>query len=104
MPSKVDVEKIFNGLKYACSWISAILFVWLFCHLFIPSWGGPFPYRTRGPLAKEEYKQLGELDEWESVLDLPALEDKTASEALIQGDEIPPLEFGSPNSVTKEKE
>jgi hypothetical protein len=98
--TKFDVERLFSGFKFACVWISGILLVWLFCHLFIRSCGGPFPYRTRGPFAKEEFKQLGDLPQWESILTLPGLEGETTSERLIKGEDIPSLQFGNPDSAT----
>ena len=55
------VERFFLGT-------SILLMVFLCCHLFTRSCGGPFPERVRGPFAKQRYTQLGDLSQDERDL------------------------------------
>ncbi len=88
------IKRYFPTFKYTCSSISVILFIWLFCHLFIRSCGGPFPQRTRGPLARYEHYKLGDFHPWERFIQPDGKTGLTPTELLIQGKDIPPVEFG----------
>lgn len=90
------LKKYFPYVKYICGGVVVAMMVWLYFTLLVPDVGGPFPMRARGPLAKTEYYQLGELDAWESVIDDPAGDgdDRILAEVFLESDELPPLEFG----------
>ncbi|MGI6454144.1 MAG: hypothetical protein ACOX5R_00790 [bacterium] len=85
----------FHQLKYIFTGLSIVIGVGLFLQLFVEECGGPFPYRTRGPLANKAYYELGELPEWEDVIPLPNSPDNRA-ELLIQGKAIPPINYVPP--------
>lgn len=90
------MNKWFHNIKVVCSIIAILLFIWMNCKVWIPSFGGQFPYRVRGPLAKHEYYQLSEFEDWENFLQIPG-SDKTASELLIEAKPIPILELTRPD-------
>lgn len=87
-------SQVFFVLKYGCTGLSVVLMIWLFCTLFIRSCGGPFPQRTRGPLANYYYYKLAEFPDWEWVITQPGQE-LTTSEMLIQNMTVPSLQFGA---------
>jgi len=86
----------FHKIKYICGGISAILFIWLSCFLFIRSCGGPFPDRTRGPLAKYRYYQLSEFPEWENQILPDPVTGRNRVEDLIEKGTMNPIRFGDP--------
>ena len=88
----------FHLIKYVCGFVSAVLLVWLSCHLFIRGIGGPFPQRTRGPFANHKYYQLAEFESWEDFLNVPG-QDKTLAEMLIEDQAIPPLTYSKPDAL-----
>lgn len=94
-------RKIFDSLKYAFGAVGGLLLVWMCLHLFIREVGGPFPQRTRGPLANPEYTKLSEFEPWENFLRMEGT-GKTLSEMLIDGDAIPPLEFTKPDALPEQ--
>lgn len=91
------LKKTFPALPFYFGCIAVLLLVYIVGHLFFRSIGGPFPYRTRGPLAKQELYQLGEMPVWENAIRMTEL-GKTTSELLLEGQnsEMPPLQFGEP--------
>ncbi|MBI1389081.1 MAG: hypothetical protein GC154_11600 [bacterium] len=91
-----NIKRYFPWLPYASLTICSLIFVWLCLTLFTRTFGGPFPERTRGPLAKHDYYKLGEFDDWESIIDQPAGDGLQVSEALVESKPIPDLEFGTP--------
>lgn len=98
MQEQSPIKKIFPTIRVFCSFITILIMIWLASHLFIRSCGGPFPQRTRGPLAKQEFYELGILPEWERML-MPrdATTNKTYTEMMIEGKNLPPLEYDYPD-------
>lgn len=87
----------FHNVKYICGGLAILLFVWMNCKVWIPSFGGQFPYRVRGPLANHDYYKLSEFEDWENFLQVPG-SDKLASELLIEAQPIPVLELTRPDA------
>ncbi len=96
MASRSPIHWLFPKFKYVCSAASAVLLIWLFCHLFIRSCGGPFPQRTRGPFAKYEYYRLADFPDWENQIKPDPKTGKTRIEALIEQNIMDPVQFGTP--------
>lgn len=90
------MKKYFNNLTYIFFAVSMVLFFYLFLHLHVRGIGGPFPQRTRGPLAKYEYYRLGELPKWESQIDPNPATGRTSIEDLIDKKKVPVIRFGNP--------
>ncbi len=88
------IIKQFAKFKFLCSGLSILLLVWFTCHLFIRSCGGPFPDRTRGPLAKYRYHRLADFPDWENVISADQNTGQTAIEDFMQKKSISPLDFG----------
>lgn len=88
------LKRYFPKSKFVCGSLSVILFIWLFCQIFIRSFGGPFPQRTRGPLARFDDYKLGNFHPWEILIELDHETGLTPAELLIQGKDIPPAKFG----------
>ncbi len=88
------IIKHFAKLKFLCSGLSILFLVWFSCHLFIRSCGGPFPDRTRGPLAKYRYYKLAEFPEWENVISADPKTGNTSIEEFMKKNPISPLDFG----------
>lgn len=96
MASRSPIHWAFPKFKFVCSAVSAGLLVWLFCHLFIRSCGGPFPQRTRGPFAKYEYYRLADFPDWENQIKPDPKTGKTRIETLIEQNIMDPVQFGTP--------
>jgi hypothetical protein len=86
--------KQFANFKFFCSGLSIILLVWFSCHLFIRSFGGAFPDRTRGPLAPYRYYKLSDFPEWENVINADQTTGQTSIEDFMNKKSISPLDFG----------
>lgn len=86
----------FENIKIVCSVMGILLFIWISCQVWIPSFGGPFPQRTRGPLAKHEYYQLSEFEDWENFLQVPG-SNKSSGDLLIQRKPLPIIELTKPD-------
>ena len=86
----------FEKIKLVCSMAAILLFVWINCQVWIPGFGGPFPHRTRGPLAKHEYYQLSDMEDWENFLRVPGTGQSTG-DLLIQAQPLPILELTKPD-------
>lgn len=91
------MNEYFPKFTMACGIGAALLLIFIFCHLFFRSFGGPFPERTRGPFARYEHYKLGEMPEWENALKMTE-QGKTTTEIFLEGmsSEMPPLQFGQP--------
>ncbi len=95
-----QIKRLFPYIKYVCGGVSALMMIWLCLTLFT---GGPFPFQTRGPLAKYDYYKLGDLEDWESVIDDPSSpdSDKLIAEVFMEGGEIKDITFGDPNDPNR---
>ncbi|MGC9329239.1 MAG: hypothetical protein ACP5I1_16520 [Candidatus Hinthialibacter sp.] len=88
-------------MKLICGGLSMLLLVWLGCHLFIRSCGGPFPHRTRGPLAPYRYYQLADFPGWENQIMPDPQTGKTRMEILMETGRMPPIQFGTPGVLSE---
>ncbi|MBZ0257705.1 hypothetical protein K8I31_16695 [bacterium] len=99
------MKRYFTYIKYVCGGICAVMMTWLFLTLFSPTFGGPFPFRARAPLAKYDYYKLGNLDPWESVIDdhvsgpdgKPDPNAPLVAEQFIAGGTVGVFTFGKPD-------
>ena len=98
MSTKQTKKYLFPKFMYFCSGVSVLIMIWMSCHLFVRSCGGPFPNRTRGPFAKYRYYKLAEIPEWENQITPDPTTGKTRIEELIENGLMPPLKFGAPKS------
>lgn len=103
MSFEPDTKRLFHYVKFVCGGISTVMILWLCLTLFYPSIGGAFPFRTRAPLAKYDYYKLGDLEDWESVIDDPATDgsDRLITDQFMAGEEIGELNFGDPNDASR---
>lgn len=96
----MSMDKIFkhhfSKVKFFCSGLSVLILIWMGCHLFIRSCGGPFPNRTRGPFAEYRYYNLADFPDWENQIKPDPITGKTRVEELIETGKMPPLKFGKP--------
>lgn len=102
--SSSSFNRHFSRLKFYLTTIAILIWLWVSCVLFIRSCGGPFPERTRGPFADEEYYRLGNLPAWESMVEEPYDENRTFSEAFQAGETLPVLPFGTPTPPEEDDE
>ena len=96
MANQSPIHRWFPNIKYICCAASGVLLIWLFCHLFIRSCGGPFPQRTRGPFAKYEFYRLADFPDWENQIQPDPRTGKTRIETLIEENFMEPVRFGMP--------
>ncbi|MBN2328119.1 MAG: hypothetical protein JXR73_13285 [Candidatus Omnitrophica bacterium] len=97
MSTKPVLSKHFEKIKHICGGLSMLLLLWLGCHLFIRSCGGPFPDRTRGPFAPYRYYQLADFPDWENQIKPDPETGKTRMEILMETGRTPPIHFGTPD-------
>ena len=100
MSTKPDSKRFFFKIQYFCNGLSILLLVWLGCHLFIRSCGGPFPQRTRGPFAEYRYYQLADFPSWENQIEPDPVTGRTRIEDLMEKGFMPPIQFGDPFAAT----